>query len=1123
MTIGFSQDVFEGHVDRVENGRVFGWLWQSDLPNAPVSVDLYVDNVYEQTTVALLYRADLESAGKGNGRHAFEVTLPARCYDGKAHGIKLCCQGTTLELHGSPQSVSLEPRTTPAFRIDNQQRVTAVPNPSKTSVLPRFRMFGVLGTWMEADVVAANIRNAMTQGCERVYLVDNGSTDGTVDIACAEGAILARLFRTDRYDENLRLRHMNDVVSEVSESERDQYIWWLFLDADEFAHGPGGMTLRDYLKTLDKKFRVVGTRFFDHYPGDSPHYVPGRHPLDFQPLCEELAYPMCPSMHRKHPLQRYDRGGAPIECGRGFHLAQCTDQLYEPSQPAFLHHFPFREENVTRGRLKALWAKDQKGVARALESHDTHMLTRFRSLDAVYSQDWARVGNFITVDPMCGLLESPPPASGVSLRPWTEMVATEHQHVLRWYSVIGVWNYDKLDKFNYGDDTTYKKGIAFLDGHGTIEDWGCGFAHAKPFVTKSQYVGIDGSSKHADKIVDLREYTSETDCIFMRHVLEHNFDWRRILANAIASFKKRMVLVIFTPLSETTRQIATSTVLTSIPVPDISFRKEDLTDYFKHYRCTEESLKTDTQYGTEHVFYIEKYAEEQLPTQTSRVTRLEEQLGSELDAWAAAGMTARLWWRDDDAASDTPQLRRLLDVARDVGIVVALAVVPERADDSLATLVSPAECCIWQHGWGHHFHASGEFGDGRALDLMMDDALAGQRSLDRLFGPAGWQRVFVPPNHALSVPFKALIPSLGYLGVSAGVQLTPPIDHVIEMNADTDVMNWSEGKILGADGICRMLVDQLMARRTGEAPCKRPIGILTHHLAFDDDAWDFVSRLLRYLKSHPAVEVLRADTLFEVPSDSLMQAPPADLPGRVKHPDQSTASITVVITSCGRQDLLVRTLDSFLKYNGYPIREVVVIEDGEAEKNVALQERYRQHDFRWLSTGAQVGQIAAIDMVYRSVETEYIFHCEDDWEFFAPGFMEKSLSVLTHNPDILQVWVRALSDTNNSPVMDYVFFADEVPYRLIQPGHHTEEWGTWYGFSFNPGLRRRRDYQLLGSFGTLDPLRQKRSYEVEREASEFYLKHGFLAAILADNDGKGYVKHIGWGRRVSTPSHEHPA
>jgi hypothetical protein len=172
------------------------------------------------------------------------------------------------------------------------------------------------------------------------------------------------------------------------------------------------------------------------------------------------------------------------------------------------------------------------------------------------------------------------------------------------YERFSKWDYRNVVQFPYGDDTTYQKGIAFLDGYGTIEDWGCGTAYAKNFVKGSKYIGIDGShSNYADKVVNLVEYTSETDCIFMRHVLEHNYNWRKILANAVNSFTKRMVLIIFTPFTEETRQIA----FNQHPrMPDISFRKEELIEFFKQFNYHEESLETDTQYKTEHIFYIEK-------------------------------------------------------------------------------------------------------------------------------------------------------------------------------------------------------------------------------------------------------------------------------------------------------------------------------------------------------------------------------------------------------------------------------------------------------------------------------------------------------------------------------------
>jgi len=168
--------------------------------------------------------------------------------------------------------------------------------------------------------------------------------------------------------------------------------------------------------------------------------------------------------------------------------------------------------------------------------------------------------------------------------------------------MIGKWSYRDVKQFAYGDETSYRKGMAFLDGHGTIEDWGCGTAYAKRFATRSAYVGIDGSpSDYRDKSADLATYRSHTDCIFMRHVLEHNFEWRAILRNAIASFERRMVLIIFTPFGDETRPIATWS-----GIPDIAFRKEDLTELFRDLHYSEESLETDTQYMTEHVFYIER-------------------------------------------------------------------------------------------------------------------------------------------------------------------------------------------------------------------------------------------------------------------------------------------------------------------------------------------------------------------------------------------------------------------------------------------------------------------------------------------------------------------------------------
>ncbi len=168
--------------------------------------------------------------------------------------------------------------------------------------------------------------------------------------------------------------------------------------------------------------------------------------------------------------------------------------------------------------------------------------------------------------------------------------------------VKGRWQYEGRPQFAYDDDQSYRKGIEFLDGHGTIEDWGCGTAYAKTFVAKSAYVGLDGSeSEFVDKVVDLQAYRSSPDCIFMRHVLEHNYGWRAILANAVASFRKRMVLVLFTPYAD-----KQTTLTLNDGIPDLSLPRSAIIEALSGCLITEESIKSATEYGQETIFYIRR-------------------------------------------------------------------------------------------------------------------------------------------------------------------------------------------------------------------------------------------------------------------------------------------------------------------------------------------------------------------------------------------------------------------------------------------------------------------------------------------------------------------------------------
>ena len=86
--------------------------------------------------------------------------------------------------------------------------------------------------------------------------------------------------------------------------------------------------------------------------------------------------------------------------------------------------------------------------------------------------------------------------------------------------------------------------------------------------------------------------------------------------------------------------------------------------------------------------------------------------------------------------------------------------------------------------------------------------------------------------------------------------------------------------------------------------------------------------------------------------------------------------VSLVVTSCGRFDLLERTLDSFFKYNTYPIKEVIITEDStEGKKLEKLVSKYKNQNFKLIVNETRIGQIKSIDKAYKEVDTEYVFHC----------------------------------------------------------------------------------------------------------------------------------------------------
>jgi len=292
-------------------------------------------------------------------------------------------------------------------------------NPIEPQTLPEFEMFAVVKTWMDEDVIEATVRNAMVQGATAVFVVDNGSTDRTVQRAAGAGAVIAEVYHTDVFDGRLVQPLMNAVVARESLRCGAAHVWWLYLDSDEFSEGPDGMSVREYLAALDRRFRIIGANYVNHVPNSRPEYLPGFHPIDFQPLCYEFVparWPPCDLGHWKHPLQRFDRLGHFLLSNDGAHSGFCSERLVEPIGGIVTHHFQYRDQQLTRAKLALTSMRTSLHESTGFDG----FIRRSRSLDAVYGQRWRDVDT----------IPNKNVTGGYEPTPWAHL-----ERVRRWYEV----------------------------------------------------------------------------------------------------------------------------------------------------------------------------------------------------------------------------------------------------------------------------------------------------------------------------------------------------------------------------------------------------------------------------------------------------------------------------------------------------------------------------------------------------------------------------------------------------------------------------------------------------------------------------------------------------------------
>ena len=208
-------------------------------------------------------------------------------------------------------------------------------------------------------------------------------------------------------------------------------------------------------------------------------------------------------------------------------------------------------------------------------------------------------------------------------------------------------------------------------------------------------------------------------------------------------------------------------------------------------------------------------------------------------------------------------------------------------------------------------------------------------------------------------------------------------------------------------------------------------------------------------------------------------------------------NVTVCITSCGRLDLRAETLASFRRFNS---GGRYILSEDSTDEAVIAQAKSSYPEIAVLSGPERLGLMGSIDRLYSAVETPYIFHLEDDWQFDGPVDWQAAIAMLESNDAVANISVRAFDEikpkfTRRSDRME----REGAPFQIMRTDAHPE----FFGWSSNPGLIKTSLYHDYKPFRRM----------LHDQMSGAIKKDGRTVAYLLP----GVARHIGRGRNVVDP------
>jgi hypothetical protein len=209
------------------------------------------------------------------------------------------------------------------------------------------------------------------------------------------------------------------------------------------------------------------------------------------------------------------------------------------------------------------------------------------------------------------------------------------------------------------------------------------------------------------------------------------------------------------------------------------------------------------------------------------------------------------------------------------------------------------------------------------------------------------------------------------------------------------------------------------------------------------------------------------------------------------------ARLTVVLTSCGRFDLLKVTLDSFLSF--FDPQRILVGEDSGNARGAAKFVAGASRVIEMRVNALKLGQMRSIDGLYASVKTPYVVHLEDDWKFASAVDLDNAVDFLENRPDISVVCIGYRFDTRFARSARRITHKG-VDYLIWDLNTHPK----WFSYSFNPSVGRIAFWREVGPFAR---------FVTEEGLSQFCKARGLRIAMLTPS----VASHIGDKRHAFDP------